>query len=683
MSFLAPFFFLGLGAIAVPIFVHLIQREKKRVVLFPSLMFVQKIPYQSVRRRRIRHWFLLLMRAAAIVLLVAAFARPFLPKRAQAAALITGGSREAVIMVDTSASMGYGDHWKKAVAAAESAIGDIGTSDKATLVLFGRNAEEAVRATNDHGRLDAALSSAKVTSGATRYGPALKLAESILARSALPRREAILISDFQKTGWTGTDDVHFSEGVKLSTISVADPKATNISVPSVQLVRSTFSGRERVTITAGIANKSDAPATNVPVTLQMDGQKIEAQNVTVPANASTSVSFQPVTLTDNNVHGVVTAGTDLLPADNAFHFVLSPSQAVSVLIVDSGSSDAPSLYLSKALSIGTTPEFHVDVVPVNRVSADMLDKRSVLVLNDVPVPASLAGGVLKRYVERGGGLLVAVGEHTTWPASEADVLPGALGGYVDRLNGHAGTIGYHDTSHEVFEVFKGPRTGDFTAPHFYRYRALTPAADARVLARYDDGAVAAAERRIGTGRVIVWTSTLDDSWNDLAKRPVYLPLVQQIGEYLARYEQPTSWSNVGQVVDLSSALKSRADRVVIAPDGERTNVRSNEPGIIELNEQGVYEVRSVANGSGRPDRIAVNLEPSESDLTPLDPSELVAAVTGHATQTADPSAAASEVSAEEAEKSQSLWWYLLFAGLLLLAAESAVANHLSRQEKFL
>ena len=68
MSFLSPLFFVGLGAIAIPIFVHLIQRERKRVVEFPSLMFMRRIPYQSVRRRRIRHWFLLLMRAAAIAL---------------------------------------------------------------------------------------------------------------------------------------------------------------------------------------------------------------------------------------------------------------------------------------------------------------------------------------------------------------------------------------------------------------------------------------------------------------------------------------------------------------------------------------------------------------------------------------------------------------------------------------
>jgi hypothetical protein len=70
MAFLTPFFLVGLGAIAIPVLIHLIQREKKRVVEFPSLMFVRRIPYQSVRRRRIRHWALLLMRAAAIALIV-------------------------------------------------------------------------------------------------------------------------------------------------------------------------------------------------------------------------------------------------------------------------------------------------------------------------------------------------------------------------------------------------------------------------------------------------------------------------------------------------------------------------------------------------------------------------------------------------------------------------------------
>ena len=207
------------------------------------------------------------------------------------------------------------------------------------------------------------------------------------------------------------------------------------------------------------------------------------------------------------------------------------------------------------------------------------------------VPPGIAGGVLKRYVERGGGLLVVFGDHSSWPASEADLLPGTLGAAVDRTSTRGGTIGYRDYSHPVFEVFKAPRSGDFSAAHVFRYRALQPGAGDRVLARFDDGAVAAAEKRVGTGRVIAWTTTLDDSWNDLALKPVYLPLVHQLVKYLARYEQPSAWLTVGQVVDLSALLKSRADRVVMTPSNERITVRSSEPGVLELNEQGLYEIR--------------------------------------------------------------------------------------------
>jgi hypothetical protein len=683
MTFLTPAFLLGLGAIAIPVVVHLIQRERKRVVQFPSLMFVRKIPYQSVRRRRIRHWFLLLMRAAAVALIVGAFARPFFPAGAAASLAAVGGTREIVVLLDHSASMGYGDHWARAQAAALNAVRSIGQNDKATLVLFERNAEENVRATPDRGRLESAINAAKVTSGSTRYGPALKLAESILSHSTEQRREAVLISDFQKTGWTGSEDVRFTDGITLTPVSVSSAKSTNLSVPSVTFARSTFSGQERITVTAGVSNKSDEPANGVPVSLEMDGRKLETQSINIAPNASASTTFQPFTLADPAMSGVVRAGADQLPADNAYYFVVTPSQDVSVLVVNNGDRAESSFYLSRALAIGNTPSFKVEVVPAARVSSSMLDKKTVVVLNDAPLPPALAGGVLKRFVERGGGLLVAFGEHTVWPGTDNDLLPGKVGAVVDRVSGHGGTIGYRDYSHPVWEVFKAPRSGDFSAARVLRYRAIETAPDARVLARYDDGAAAAVEKRVGSGRVIAWTTSLDDSWNDFVVRPVYLPLVQQLAKYLAQYEQPTAWMNVGQVVDLSTLLKGKADRVVVTPASERTTMRANDPALLELNEQGVYEIRTSGNNSGRPDRIAVNLDPTESDLTPLDATELVAAVTGLARPgaTASPQAPA-QLSAADAEKRQGVWWYLLLAGLLLLASETAVANYLSRNERF-
>src|SRR4029453_13612004 len=159
MSFLTPLFLLALAGLAVPVIIHLIQRERKNVVQFPSLMFLQRIPYQSVQRRRIRNWPLLLLRLAALALIVAAFARPFF-RRAELAAAGAGGAPGGGILIDNSShmgegggrggarardvgipndnsySMGYGDRGSRATAAARDAIGQVGPSDRATIVFF-------------------------------------------------------------------------------------------------------------------------------------------------------------------------------------------------------------------------------------------------------------------------------------------------------------------------------------------------------------------------------------------------------------------------------------------------------------------------------------------------------------------------------------------------------------------
>jgi hypothetical protein len=686
MAFLTPAFLLGLGAIAIPVLIHLIQREKKRVIEFPSLMFVRRIPYQSVRRRRIRHWWLLLMRAAAIALIVAAFARPFL-RRSAVANAVTGGSREVVILLDQSASMGFDDHWNRAKDAARSVVRGLGPDDRATLVLFSRNAEENMRATSDRSRLEAAVNAAKVGSGSTRYGPALKLGESILGRSTLKRREAVLISDFQKSGWSGSDDARFAEGMSLTTVSVASSDTANLSVPSASFARTSFSGQERVTVTAGLSNKGDQALKDIPVTLTVDGHEIETGRASVAPHASSSISFTQFTLASANVRGVVRAGSDKLPADNAFYFVLTPGEAVPIAIVNGSDRADDSLFLTKALSIGSTPTFKVDVTSVARAGSSTFDKRALVILNDTIFPPAGSGGVLKRFVERGGGLLVVAGDRTSWPSGEADLLPGKLGASVDRTSGRSGSFGFLDYSHPVFEVFKAPRSGDFSAAHIFRYRALQPGPGDRVIARFDDGAAAAVEKKVGAGRVVVWTSPLDDTFTDIAVKPIFLPLVHQLARYVAHYEPTTAWYTVGQVLDLSVRGKNRADRIVVTPGGERQNrISAGEgaEGLLELNEQGIYEIRSAVASGGRPEAIAVNLDPAESDLSALDPSELVAAVTGHASpnQVQTPTGP-QEMTREESERRQSLWWYLLLAGLMLLAAETIIANRLSAKEKFL
>ena len=601
-------------------------------------MFVQKIPYQSVQRRRIRHWFLLLMRAAAIALIVAAFARPFFPQGAAAALAAVGGSREVVILLDQSASMGYGDHWQRAPGTRPRArIGSLGVGDRATLVLFDRNAEESIRATSDRGRLEAALNAAKLTAGGTRYGPALKLAESILARSTLQRREAILISDFQKTGWTGSEDVHFGEGLTLTPVSVASTP-THEHRRAVGDVRARHVLRTRSGSPSPPASPTRAPrprptcrcrSRSTATQIETQDRQHRRQRLGVGHLRAVHAGRAGGARRGQGRH------RRRSPADNSFDFVLTPSQAVSVLVVDSGTGADSSFYLSKALGIGNAPAFQVETVPAARVTPQMLERRSVVVLNDTPLPP----GARRRRAQ-------AVRRTRRRPADRASAT--APPGRRTKPTSCPGTLGRGRRSHRrTRRARSASATTAIRSSSCSRRRAAATSRPPRVL-RYrahragarptacspasTTAAVAAVEKRVGTGRVIAWTTTLDDSWNDLALKPVYLPLVHQLTRYLGavRAERRPGRRSARS----SISRRCSRPRPIASSSRRRANggrCPCQRPGVLELNEHGVYEIRVGVDAVGaarshrgqprprrvRPDRRSTR--PSSSPRSPAVP----------------------------------------------------------------
>src|SRR5690606_6052323 len=109
------------------------------------------------------------------------------------------------------------------------------------------------------------------SSGATRYGPALRLAQSLLSRSDRATREAYLISDFQRSGWERQEEIALPEGATLTPVSVSEPATADLAISSVALQRATFSGQERVTITVGLINRGPDPIRQ-SVHLEIDGR---------------------------------------------------------------------------------------------------------------------------------------------------------------------------------------------------------------------------------------------------------------------------------------------------------------------------------------------------------------------------------------------------------------------------
>ena len=685
MSFLAPLFFAALAVLGAPVLIHMIQRQRTEVIEFPSLMFVRKIPFHSLRRQRVRHWLLLLLRCAALALLIAAFARPFF--RSAVLIAVTGGSREVVILVDRSYSMGYGNRWERARDAARGVVRDLAPDDQATIIFFDSGAQSGARSTRDRASLLAAIDSAELGAGTTRYGPALQLAQGIFEDSDQPRLEAFLITDFQRIGIDSAANTLLPPGTVLTAVSVADEDETpNISISGAAVQRDFFSGRERAAVTARLANRGDETVEDLRVSLELNGRELESLPVTVETNSSATVTFAPFTLEDTAMPISVRAEADALPHDNVFHFTVAPGDVVPVLVVGSpGAADA-NLFLRRALAIGTSPSFDVTVRSVEQVTLADVAAAGVVVLNDVGLPGGQIGAAITRLVETGGGLWVVLGEQIRWPVDDLALLPGTFEQQPTDRDGRGGTLGFVDYSHPVFEVFSTPRSGDLTAPRFYRYRPLETRPETAVLARFDNGAAAMAEHAVGEGRVLIWTSTIDIFWNDFPRKGIYLPFVQKVVEYLADYTPPTPYLTTGQVLDLTQ-YPGAADLdvaggnlVVRDPSEDRVAVGSDgRAGFIELSEQGFYEIRDTAAADSIPVVVAVNVDLAESNLERVDPQELVAAATGRAA--GDRSVTTDrEVRPEDLERRQTLWWYLLIGALGFLASETVVSNRLSRTE---
>ena len=211
---------------------------------FPSLMFIRKIPFHSFRRQRIRHWLLLLLRCAAH--------RPS-ARGVLEAVLSRGGSgcgdhrrprgrglAGPVVQHGIRRPLGPGEG-----GGGTDVVDSLGPEDLATIIFFDSGAEAGPRSTTDRVSIRGMIQDAELGSGTTRFGPALKLAEGVFEDSDLPRLEAVLVSDFQRSGVESATGVRFPQGTVLTPIAVTDTVTENAGVAGVIFEREYFSGRER------------------------------------------------------------------------------------------------------------------------------------------------------------------------------------------------------------------------------------------------------------------------------------------------------------------------------------------------------------------------------------------------------------------------------------------------------
>ena len=686
MGFLTPLFLIGLAGLAIPVLIHLTRHERGKPIRFPSLMFLEKIPFRETSRRRIRHWVLLLMRLAALGLLVAAFARPFF-REGRLAAVGGPGPEEVVVLLDNSYSMEMGDSWDRAVSEARSVVGALRPRDRASLIVFSETPQLVHRSMAELPRVLTTLDTLGTTALATRLAPAVKLAASTLAASTLARQRVVVISDFQRTAWSPDPDAKLAEGVLVETVVIEADENENLALTDLELKRQSAGGRDRVTVEARLVNTGEAAA-SAEVTVAVDETDLETVAVRVAAGGAEPVAFAPFTLTAPFTRGEVrlgATGSDGLVQDNTLSFVASPGGDLQVVVADPLGPGDSNLYLRGALDIAEGAGFETSV---NRglPGDDELSRTEVVILNAGPFPGGSEGDRLRAFVEEGGGLLMALGQRSSVPPVHQEFLPATVGSVSE--GGGERRVGFVDYDHAVFEAFRGPRSGDFSRAVFYRTRLLTET-DGQVLARFDDGTPALVEAQRGRGRVLVWASGLDRFWNNLPLQPIYLPFVHRLTRHLGGRGEVLTWHLAGSTVNLAGLAETSGSweipegAVAMEPGGGSVPLDPDRP-LLDLDRRGIWEIRPPGQRPDHPVALAVNVDVSESDLSQMDVQEFALSIGGAADASQDdPDAAGAtgttvDIREEDYEKSQSFWRYLLAAVFLLMASETMLSNGLSR-----
>ena len=314
--------------------------------------------------------------------------------------------------------------------------------------------------------------------------------------------------------------------------------------------------------------------------LKWDGIK-EPQNISVPPGESGTFDAPEAIGSEGKV---ILTGDDYL-FDNEANWAAKVRPLASIWYPDEDSATDPggSLYfLTRAMN--STPDYEVEIVSTFPETPPALAVSG----------GKLAAGTLQKFrdfITSGGTAL-----YTLDGLESASALAGILGESASPATesvkaGHS-RFGEINFDSPVFAPFADARYSDFSSIRIWKYRILPPdlTANGSVVASFDSGDPAWIIFPLGKGSLHVLTTTWRPSDSQLALTSKFPPLLHALLTRSADSMNQTGPLMVGDTVPLPKAI------VADAP--------------------GIYREGDLA--------FAVQLDPVESELTPLSSSELEA-----------------------------------------------------------
>ena len=673
----------ALAAVALPLLIHLLTRRKHRVIAISTIAFLKRLERENIRRLKLRQLLLLLLRMLIIALLVLAFARPTL--RNNSAALAQRARTTAVVIIDNSLSMAATiegvSKLSRARRHAQEVAAMLSVGDELYLVTAGRPASLVPGSPFlEFEEIDEVVATIPQTWAETDLAGALTLAREILDKSHNLNRELYVLSDCRDSSLPLVQPL---SGVRGYVVRYAAPMTNNLTLANTVLANQIFERGKSFEVVSTVANNGESDLSNHLIHLFLNNKRSAQQSLEVPAGSQRSVTFRAIPDSSGFVTGRVTLEDDDLLLDNSryFTFYIPPQRR----LLAAGETAADLTYLRAALQNGNPnrreswsrnqwKEVTASQLPAERFE----DYDCILLANLTRFPEGVAPRLIS-FLNNGGGVIIFLGSEVDLRYyNEALLSRINLGAFGETMGSLARAdnfikLGKIDFSHPLFDGVFEPGDGDpkVDSPRF-RFAVQLRLAEGTVpIMNYANSYPFLVERHVGSGRLLLFTTSADEKWSDFSFKGLFAPLVHRSVTYVAQrldhLQKPTV---VGD--ELVTNLRQQADELVVeSPGAEYLKVpvevvgQSYQVRVRDTDEPGFYQLRE---GNRLVHVWPVNFNAAEMSVEPADEQTLAAASGASSLVTLS---ATGELRAEieAARYGSELWRLFLIAALLAMIVE--------------
>ena len=613
MIFSAPIFLYLVPLAGLPVVFHLILKQKKRTVVFSTLMFFHRTDPKLNSHRKIRQWLLLLMRILLIAFILLALSRPEF-----VTSMGLGGKISVVAIVDNSASMSelssYDNDKSKLECATEGARKLIlaleSSADAAVILLVDEPAVPAADSlTSDTELLLDSLDKIRPTAATGNAGYALARAFELLRASTTGGGAVHVFSDLQQSEWTSASSVEAGRDlgqakaggapitVYFHKVESETRDEANVAIAAVQFPEEKVLPKHPYTIGLVLQNNSDIVA-NVRVnSIDNQGRK-NTENVVVERGRAMTVEVE--TTPDETGYRWVKAWVegDGFSGDNEAGIGIFCEETATVLF--GGTPDEFGV-LPVALSPSGQGQFTGMVVKFSlpgQLSQTAVREKPILIVTTwagmQSAPSDSAW--LREYVENGGNLLVVPSVRPGQRAFSGQ-LPDWLGAGIKAREVHARGAGLEVLSegtpfwNRIREATANSKLESVSA---YAFHPLALSGEFTPLLGIDFQKVVIAHRNLSKGNIYVSGTAFTSRWNTLPSSGLLVVIAQRMAVAGSSSEQEGAISLVAG--ERPRGIRAQGGEVeVLSLVGDSMDWKGKEQEIPAFPRAGVYLVTAGDN----------------------------------------------------------------------------------------